>query len=332
MTHDTRLKFKMALLAGLLFASASVIRANGALAAETGAPKGEMGRWIESVTGMIFVRIPAGCYFMGQSDSEKKLLTQAVGRELYLEQYGDEVPRHEVCVDGFWLGKFEVTVAQYDTFVRAADYDSQNENTNFQWFEDQTAPEALDTPLNDIPGFKPGAVHPVVRVTWQDAKAMAEWLTRNSPGRYRLPTEAEWEYAARAGTTTIRFWGDAPDSACRYANVADKAAKTVWPDWSVHDCNDGYAALSPVGSFRPNAFGLHDMLGNVWEWCEDVYSADAYEHRPKSNPSHSAGTLIHVLRGGGWSVAQRGIRCANRDWDLINRRDEGIGFRLLRSD
>ena len=109
----------------------------------------------------------------------------------------------------------------------------------------------------------------MVCVSFEDAQAYIRWLNRKTGQHYRLPTEAEWEYAARAGTTTRRYWGDKPDDACQYANVADQSAKKVFPGWAVHHCDDGYVYTAPVGSFQRNRFGLHDMLGNVWDRTQD---------------------------------------------------------------
>jgi formylglycine-generating enzyme required for sulfatase activity len=134
----------------------------------------------------------------------------------------------------------------------------------------------------DNPGFNQIDRHPVTCVSWNDAQAFIKWLNKKTGSSYRLPSEAEWEYAARAGTKTARFWGDDPNDACSYANVADQTkspdGKFQWSD--IHECTDGYWFTAPVGSFRSNAFGLYDMLGNVSEWCQDVYG------------NYTAGSLI----------------------------------------
>ena len=113
-------------------------------------------------------------------------------------------------------------------------------------------------------------------VSWYGAVAYIDWLNQETETgkKYRLPTEAEWEYAARAGTSTVRFWGDSPDDACQYANVYDQTSKKEnGYSWKNHNCDDGYSNTAPIGSFLANSFGLHDMLGNVWEWCADRYGS-----------------------------------------------------------
>lgn len=252
--------------------------------------------WQEPVTGMEFVRVPGGCYEMGSPSGER-------GRD------SGEGPVHEVCVDGFLMGKLEVTNAQYRM------YRSGHNSRDYKGHS-----------LN-------GANQPAVYVSWEDAKAYAKWLTNKSGGRYRfrLPTEAEWEYAARARTTTARYWGDDPDDACRYGNVHDRTSRRVNKfKWIPHDCNDGYAVTAPVGSFKRNPFGLYDMLGNIWEWCEDTYSEDAYSKHERNNPIYTGSGSYRVFRGGSWGGVPSDVRSANRYYFRPGFRDGSLGFRLLR--
>ena len=251
--------------------------------------------WRDSVTGMEFVWIPEGCYQMGSPSGEK-------GRD-----DDDEGPVHEVCVDGFWMGKYEVTNAQFRRF--RSGHDSKDYKGNSLNGNDQ----------------------PAVYVSWEDAKAFAKWLTDRGDHEFRLPTEAEWEYACRAGTKTARFWGDSPDDACAYANVADQAAKRKWSGWTIHDCDDGYAVASPVGSFRANGFGLYDMLGNIREWCKDIYASEAYGKHKRDNPIYASGGSLRVFRGGSWYSRPRYVRCANRDDNSPGNRNDYLGFRLVRT-
>ncbi len=150
-------------------------------------------------------------------------------------------------------------------------------------------------------GFEQTDEHPVVNVSWNDAVAFCKWLSRKEGKTYRLPTEAEWEYACRAGTTTRYYSGDDPETLAKVANVADAAAKAQFPDWN-HGikASDGYVFTSPGGQFKPNAFGLYDMHGNVSQWCSDWYSEDYYTKSPTDDPTGPDSGIERVLRGGCW--------------------------------
>lgn len=246
--------------------------------------------WTEPITGMEFVRIEGGCFQMGSPPEEE-------GR------FDIEGPVHEVCVDGFWMGKYEVTNRQFRRFRQKHD-----------------SGEYLGESLN-------GDKQPVVQVSWEDARDYAAWLARQSGKQIRLPTEAEWEYAARAGTSTARFWGDSLDDACRYANVADQTAKKSWSDLTIHNCDDGYAVTAPVGVFGANAFGLHDMLGNIWEWCADWYGS--YSSSSQTNPIGPLSGSLRVIRGGSWRFTPRVVRSAIRAGSTPDVRISNLGFRLV---
>jgi formylglycine-generating enzyme required for sulfatase activity len=170
----------------------------------------------------------------------------------------------------------------------------------------------------------------VVCVSWNDAVAYTAWLSRETGQRYWLPTEAEWEYAARAGTTTARYWGDDPDQACAYANVADQTKGPEGNSWTQkHECNDGYWSSAPVGRFRANAWRLNDMLGNVWEWTCSAYDKD-YGGAEKECTNKDISTP-RSLRGGSWSFRPIGVRSADRTGNTPPYRDGNVGFRLARS-
>ncbi len=248
--------------------------------------------YTDPTTGMQFVSLKGGCFEMGDSVGD-----------------GDpnERPVHQVCLSDFAIGKYEVTNAQYKKF--RPDHKSES-SEGFSQNEDN---------------------QPVVNVSWDDAVAYAKWLSQKTGQTYRLPTEAEWEYAARAGTTTSRFWGNDPDEACQYANVADLTAKKYRPHWTVFVCNDGHAVSAPVGTYKPNAFGLYDMLGNVWEWCEDVYNSEAYSKLPKDNPVYEGTGEYRVMRGGGWSNGPLGIRSSHRVALSPDFGHHALGFRLVKT-
>ncbi len=253
--------------------------------------------WKEPVTGMDFVWVPGGCFLMGSPQTE-------AGREV------DENPVHEVCLDGFWVGKTEVTNGQYRCFHK------HHNSGKFQGLS-----------LN-------GDSQPAVHVTWEDADGYAQWLTTQNGGqnRFRLPTEAEWEYICRAGSEAPRYWGDDPNRACEFENVSDQTAGKHWGWEDLHSCDDGYGATAAAGSFQPNAFGLHDIMGNVSEWCLDVYSVDAYANHDHKDPifSNQSGGSDRVIRGGNWNGPAHTVRCARRGSGFPKAMNDDLGFRLVR--
>jgi len=263
-----------------------------------------------------FVNIPAGHFQMGSPSDEK-------GR------YDDEGPLHDVAIAAFALSRYDVTRGEFAAFVKETGYDTGNSCYTF---------ETNEWKSHDGRNWRDPAFHqtdrdPVVCVNLSDIHAYAEWLGRKTGHRYRLPTEAEWEYAVRAGTTSARFWGDNPDQACVYANVADQTAReqiTNAKTWDIHNCSDGYAYTSPVGSFKPNAFGLYDMLGNVWQWTEDCYHKN-YKGAPNDGSAWTTGACeLHACRGGAWLIEPENVRSASRVRDYPMSRFTSLGFRLVR--
>ncbi len=260
--------------------------------------------------GIDMVRIPGGEFWMGSDDSDK-------------DANADEKPPHKVTVRAFSLGRYEVTKGQYAAFVKDTGHPSGPScwaYNNGTWAEQS----GLDWRK---PGFAQDDRHPVVCVSLTDALAYITWLNRKTGQTFRLPTEAEWEYAARAGTKTTRYWGDNPDEACRYANVADQTTKQAFPNWTVHNCTDGYAYTAPVGSFTPNAFQLSDMLGNVWEWTCSAYE-EKYAGGEKTCLSNNDTTSRGVIRGGSWFHRPAGLRSALRGWSNRDIGSDILGFRL----
>ncbi len=228
--------------------------------------------------GPEMVRVPPGRFLMGDLRGDGDF---------------DERPSHPVKIErAFAIGRYEVTFAEYDRYGAAA-----------------------GAPVPDDGGFGRGD-RPVVNVTWQDAMAYAIWLSDQTGQRYRLPSEAEWEYAARAGAATRFWWGDDPGSA--RANCAGCGSE--WDSEST----------APVGRLGANRFGLFDVAGNVWEWTADCYN-NSYVGVPDDGCPHiyrSCGQL--VVRGGSWILPPREMRAANRfRWIPVSRSDE-VGFRLAR--
>lgn len=264
------------------------------------------------------VPIPAGSFAMGD---DKGL--------------DDEWPVHEVTITKpFYLGKYEVTVEQFRRFVEATGYVTDAEKgTGFQgafgWDR-----EAMEFAMNAeyswrSPGFSQSDTDPVVNVSWNDAMAFCEWLSRKEGRTYRLPTEAEWEYACRAGTTTRYSHGDDPEGVAKIGNVADAEFESQFPELeAVIQAGDGHAYTSPVGSYLPNAFGLHDMHGNVWEWCADWYDPKYYTWSPSIDPEGPATGEERVYRGGGWFNCTRGCSSAGRSASQPENRNLTLGFRI----
>lgn len=251
-------------------------------------------------------RIPAGTFLMGSPETE-------TGR---LE---DEGPQREITVGApFAIGVYEVTFAEWDACVGDGGCD----------------------------GFRPPdggwgrGRRPVVFVSWQDAQGYVRWLSEETGETYRLPSEAQWEYAARAGTRTARYWGESAAEQCRYANGFDQdiaranrgrveafqRAGVGFPS-----CSDGHGAeTAPVGSYEPNAFGLYDVIGNLAEWTEDCWNPD-HSERPGTDEVRTTGDCSRrVLRGGTWAYPLEMLRSAKRAPVALDRRDTGLSFRVAR--
>ena len=260
------------------------------------------------------VVIPAGTFRMGSLASED-------GR------YDDEGPQHRVAVSSFALGRYEVTRSEYAEFVTATSRGS-GDRCFEQWTGRQNTARSWRAP-----GFVQGGRHPVVCVSWHDAQAYAVWLSEETGESYRLPSESEWEYAARAGTTTSRYWGNSPSSQCGYANGADAAAKSRFSGWTVAGCDDGAIWTASAGSYGVNDLGLFDMLGNVLEWVEDCWHED-YREGPTDGRAWTVGGDCgrRGLRGGSWIDPPRNLRSAGfRDWSPPSGRGVDAGFRVART-
>ena len=253
----------------------------------------------EKKTGMHLVLIPAGTFEMGLSDG-----------------FGNEKPVHTVTISkAFYAGKYEVTVGELKRFVQATRYKTEREQGKGSYVYSGKGlgfEKKADASWKN-PYFKQTDDHPVVLVSWNDAREFLEWLNGGQAAPFALPTEAQWEYAARVGSKTRWHWGDDEDEIGKYANIVDKSAKARYRKLSwARDHDDGYAATAPVGKFRPNRFGLYDSTGNVWEWCRDWYDEDFYGRSPGTDPANEKEATSRVLRGGAWfdppDIARPSIR------------------------
>lgn len=229
--------------------------------------------YIEPTTGMEFVSVPAGSFVMGDNSDKRA------------------TPAHQVTLDGFHIGRFEVTFDQYDLFCAATGREKPDDN---EWGR---------------------GTRPVTNVSWHDAKAFADWLSKRNKLNFSLPSEAQWEYAARAGTASA-FW---TGSNLRPNHANCRECGSEWDNRST----------APVGSFPPNRWGIYDMTGNVVEW-----TLDDYQNGYQGAPVDGSAWLIpearrKIQRGGAWGYAVDSLRSAARDYRGENRRTTEVGFRLV---
>jgi sulfatase modifying factor 1 len=236
-----------------------------------------------------------------------------------------EKPPHWVLIGRpFAISTSAVTVDEFRPFIAATGRDMRG----CDMYEDRwrIRPDANW----ENPGFVQTGSHPVTCVSWDDAKAYAGWLSRTTGHTYRLPSAAEWEYAARAGGEAVRPWNPDGSGACASANVADQRAARRYPGWTVFPCDDGYVYTAPVGSFKANSFGLNDMLGNVFQWTDDCWHAD-YTGVPTDGSSRTYGDCSErELRGGSWFTTPEFVRASYRNHFGVNYRTSSVGIRLIR--
>lgn len=236
-----------------------------------------------------------------------------------------EQPQHPVRIAySLGVGVYEITVGEYKEFADA----TQHRSAGCQMYDGSWQ---ANSELNwNNAGYTQTAAHPVVCVSWRDAREYAAWLSHKTGQRYRLPSDSEWEYAARAGSLLPRPWNTNVEGACKSANVADQAAAQQYPGWKVHPCSDGYVYTAPVGSFQPNAFGLYDMLGNVFEWVQDCWHAD-YRGAPADGSAWLNGDCSQRgMRGGSWFTTPSLVTASARNRFEETYRSNSVGFRLVR--
>jgi formylglycine-generating enzyme required for sulfatase activity/uncharacterized caspase-like protein len=262
------------------------------------------------------VVIPPGKFAMGLADYRKL-------------RRPSEGPLREVSIPGtFAVGRNEVTWSQYARFVRET---SRAGGMGCATFTAKKFKVNSQASWNS-PGFPQTETDPVVCISWDDAKAYAEWLGVRTGHNYRLLTEAEWEYVVRGGTSSERFWGDNPADACRFANVADATGRGSLGLESPFDCRDRYAGTAPVASFQANPFGVNDLFGNAEEWVLDCWN-DSYRNAPNSGVANTAGDCDRrVIRGGSWFDGADAVRATARGEDAVGARTSTRGFRIARTN
>ena len=236
-----------------------------------------------------------------------------------------ETPRHTVIIGGaFAMGSDDVTVGEFREFVAATHREMAGCTVyDGRWQQQKRASW-------QAPGFMQTATHPVTCVSWDDATAYAAWLSAKEGHVYRLPSASEWEYAARGGGEQAVPWTGNPAAACTMANVADETAARRYPGWSVFPCSDGHVNTAPVGSYAANAFGLHDMLGNVFQWVRDCWRDD-YIAAPADGAARLDGACQeHEMRGGSWYSDPQYVSATYRNRFERAYRSSSVGFRLVR--
>jgi formylglycine-generating enzyme required for sulfatase activity len=256
-----------------------------------------------SAKGPELVLIPTGRFEMGSTERERKKALAAGAQKAWLER---EVPQHQVAIDrSIALGRYPVTVGEWRQFVRATGWVSKSE---VNWA---------------APGFRQTESHPVVGVTWHDAQRYVVWLTVQTGHLYRLPSEAEWEYACRAGTATAFSFGDAINTSL--ANYDGNSSYDGSPKGAYRQ------GTTAVGEFPANPWGLFDMHGNVWEWVQDAVH-DNYEGAPADGSAWEQGgdQGRRILRGGSWLYNPRYLRSALRNGFAATMSNDIVGFRVAR--
>lgn len=238
--------------------------------------------------------VPAGEFLMGDPPGRRERLLNWIEKK-------PPSQRRITIAKPFAIGRYQVTFDQWDACV---------------------ADGGCGGHIPGDEGWGRGTL-PVMHVSWNDAHAYTRWLSQKTGARYRLPTDAEWEYAARAGSTTTYSWGAEPSH--DYANFGENECCVGRVEGA-----DTWVNTSPVGSFPPNAFGLHDVSGNVYEWVEDCYDAPESDRPTDGSAAVMAGCENHAMRGAAWYSDPWRIRSAYRAWQTPDTRDRVIGFRVLR--
>jgi formylglycine-generating enzyme required for sulfatase activity len=318
---------------------------------------------ITNSIGMKLVLIPAGEFMMGNEEGRIETLNyftyaKPKGGLGDSEKVDAELPRHKVRITRpFYMGQYTVTLNEFLIFYHDAHYQVEIERDGkpgHGWVSRRQAAVYGFIPSPNFrpwaPGWEIGRDHPVLLVSWNDATAFCDWLSKREKNRYRLPTEAEWEYACRAGTNSRYYFGNDPEELVNYANAADQdfaaqyGSKGPTARYNEDGTStsygfgmrfpflrrrDGYAHTAPVGKFRPNAFGLYDMHGNVDQWCSDWYDAGYYAKSPVDDPKGPATGSDRVYRGGSFGGTPFKLRDAYRGIFSPSGRDCETGFRVV---
>ena len=284
--------------------------------------------------GMDFRLIRPGEFLMGNNESDSDMAQKFAKWESYPRSYfADEEPGHKVLITKpYFLGMYEVTVGQFRQFVTETTYvtDAEKNPEGGYGFGAEKKRGGWSTEYTwRNPGFPQTDEHPVVDVSWRDASAFCRWLSQRDGKPYKLPTEAQWEYACRAGTATYFSFGDDVEQLTKVGNVPDQTVSAALPFLKAAvSSNDGYLFTSPVGQFEPNPWGLYDMHGNVFEWTDEAFAM--YRHSEISDPHMQHGDdAWRVFRGGCWLFPPPFCRSAARLWSSPSDGTCYVGFRVV---
>jgi len=292
-----------------VIAAIAIVSATGSHAADP----------VKTSIGLELIHIPAGEFTMGSPISEQ-------GRR------PDEPQRQVRISRDYYVGRTEVTRGQFRRFVEATGYKTDPERGIRGGYGVDPDSFALLGPDKKFhwrnTGFEQTDDHPVVNVSWNDAVAFCRWLGETEKATFRLPTEAEWEYACRAGSKTAFASGDDPRRLVEYANIVDARAREKYPDRIAVQASDGFVFTAPVASFKPNAWGLYDMHGNVWEWTNDWFAAPPATDTV--DPRGPAAGKDKVIRGGDWYHDWSFARSAQRFPIFPGLCRRHAGFRVVR--
>lgn len=244
------------------------------------------------------VFVQGGCFKMGSSSG-----------------YFNNGPVHRVCVNDFWMSKYDVTVGEFREFVKTTGYKTDAEGNNGCFVSQKYGLRRKDATVSwRSPGFDQTERDPVVCISWKDANRYIDWKGKQTGSAMRLPTEAEWEYAARDGVNGEKWAGTSQESDLR--------------EYAWYESNSS-GRTHPVGEKKPNRLGLYDMTGNIWQWCSDWFSADYYQNSPQDNPKGPAAGFFRVSRGGDWDNVPQNIQTTVR-WEYSGGEgDNRIGFRVV---
>jgi formylglycine-generating enzyme required for sulfatase activity len=305
-----------------LLAVAAALAAAPQPAAAVAATTGPVAMFRDCPTCPELVRITPGRFQMGSTEAE------GAAAGIRPDRAATERPAHEVRIEApFAIGRYEVTVAEFTEFARESgrDFSSCLVLKQGTWTPDSKASW-------EMPGYATSSRQPVSCVSAEDAELYVQWLSRRTGQRYRLPSEAEWEYAARGSADAVRIFAPGDADACQRVNAGDASFRAArQPKWPTFACDDGFPTVAPVGQYAGNDNGLHDMLGNIAEFVADCYQPN-HDGAPGDGSARkgTSGCAMRVVKGASWAAEPGSLRPAVRQPLPATLRGDGHGLRVLR--